>query len=151
MTHPKPRLSLENTGNSIPTDELTGMLGVAQLRVGDFVTSRSTLMHALRRGGGLGVVWLGLTALEGTADWLGAARKWQRASVYWAAVDAIGSVTRNRTPGDDLGIFTASRSRDRAALTLSAQEAAITRMADRCGSTEAACPRGVAGSRPEAH
>ena len=106
-------------------DGLTGMLGVAHLRVGDFVTSRSTLMHALRRGRELGVVWLGLMALEGTADWLGAARESQRAAVYWAAVDAIGSVTRDRTPGDDLGIFTASRSRDRSALTLSAQEAAI--------------------------
>ena len=107
-------------------DGLTGMLGVAHLRVGDFVTSRSTLMRALRRGRELGVVWLCLTALEGTADWLGAARELQRASVYWAAVDAIGSVTRDRTPGDDLGIFEASRSRDRSALTLSAQEAAIT-------------------------
>jgi predicted ATPase/DNA-binding CsgD family transcriptional regulator len=105
-------------------DGLTGMLGVAQLRVGDFVTSRSMLIHALRRGRELGVVWLCLTALEGTADWLGAARESQRASVYWAAVDAIRSVTRDRTPGDDLGIFKASRSRDRSALTLSAQEAA---------------------------
>jgi DNA-binding CsgD family transcriptional regulator len=70
--------------------------------------------HARRSG----IVWRGLAALEGQADWLGAAGRAEPATVCWAAVDQIRLKTRDRTAGD-LGLFTASRERDRGALAAS--------------------------------
>ena len=62
------------------TTEVACGLAIAKLRLGDLVPSRSLLVDALPHARTLGVTWLGLTALEAAADWLGAAGQSDRRS-----------------------------------------------------------------------
>jgi ATP/maltotriose-dependent transcriptional regulator MalT len=91
-------------------------VGIAHAQRGDLETARPLLREGAARARDLDWVFIGLTALEGAASWLGAAGDAQRAVVCWAAVDAIRSTTLDRTFGHDAGLFVTSRSRDRVAL-----------------------------------
>jgi predicted ATPase/DNA-binding CsgD family transcriptional regulator len=116
-------LALQEKDKAEVTSALT-VLAVAQTRVGDFDQSRMLLIDALRRARRISSVWLCLATLEASADWLGAVGRPELATTSRAALDAIRAKTLDRTPGDDMGIFTASRERDRKALSPSAYHAA---------------------------
>jgi predicted ATPase/DNA-binding CsgD family transcriptional regulator len=106
-----------------PTNAIA-VLALAHTRAGDFGPSRTLLIDALRRARRIRAVWLCLVTLEASADWLGAVGGPELATTNWAAIDAIRIKTLDRTPGDDMGIFTASRERDLKALSPSAYQAA---------------------------
>jgi DNA-binding CsgD family transcriptional regulator len=93
------------------------MLGVARQRAGQLQQSRELLREAAEIARGHGVVFRRLGTLEALGDWLGAAGRPDAATVCWGAVDATRAVTRDRTTFNDMGLFAASRERDRAALT----------------------------------
>jgi predicted ATPase/DNA-binding CsgD family transcriptional regulator len=99
-------------------------LAIAQLRLRDLDSSRSLLFDALPQARDLAVTWIGLTALEAAADWLGAAGQHTQAVMCWATIDATRGRTLDRTFGNDLGIFDGSRERDRKALRPDAWQAA---------------------------
>jgi predicted ATPase/DNA-binding CsgD family transcriptional regulator len=103
--------------DSHPGNAAVALLGIARLRAGQLEESRSLLATAAGNDIHSGVVWKGLTTLEGQADWLGAAGRSEPATVCWATVDQIRSTTRDRTLCNDFGLFAASRKRDRAALS----------------------------------
>jgi predicted ATPase/DNA-binding CsgD family transcriptional regulator len=93
------------------------LLGVARLRAGQLQQSREHLMESAEIARTQGIVWRGLAALEGIADWLGAAGRPEAATTCWGAVDATRSATLDRTICNDFGLYASSRERDRAAMT----------------------------------
>jgi predicted ATPase/DNA-binding NarL/FixJ family response regulator len=101
------------------------VLALAQTRAGDFDAPRIALIDALRRARRIRAVWLCLATLEASADWLSAVGRPELATTTRAAVDAIRVKTLDRTPGDDMGVFIASRVRDRETLSASAYHAAL--------------------------
>ena len=104
---------------------ITGGLAIAHIRDGDLEGSRGYLIETVRSAHTIGVDWLGLATLEACADWLGSAGQAELAVACWSAIDAARSRSLDRTPGNDMGLFTASRERDRSALTPSAYQTAI--------------------------
>jgi predicted ATPase len=102
---------------SRPNNAAVAMLGIARLRAGQLEESRSLLKTAAASDIQSGVIWKGLTTLEGQADWLGAAGRPGPATVCWAAVDQIRLRTRDRTAANDFALFAVSRQRDRLAVT----------------------------------
>ena len=72
-------------------------LGIACLRAGEIERSRVLLADALSRARQLDLIWIGLTALEGAADWLGAVGDATAANVCWAAIDRQRAATLDRT------------------------------------------------------
>ena len=72
----------------------------------------------------LDLIWIGLTALEGAADWLGAVGDATAANVCWAAIDRQRAATLDRTFADDEDLYLASRKRDRLALRPAIYDAA---------------------------
>jgi predicted ATPase/DNA-binding CsgD family transcriptional regulator len=117
-------VSIQGKAGIDPGPAIVGV-AIARTRVGDFAVSRSLLIDALTRSRELGFIWFCLAALEAAADWFSAVGDSQRAATYWAAVDSVRSITHDRTPGNEMGLFKASRSRVRSALTPGALEAAI--------------------------
>jgi len=91
-------------------------LALAYVQRGDLEAARPVLREGAARARDLDWVFIGLTALEGAAYWLGAAGEPHRAVVCWAAVDGIRSKTLDRTFGHDAGLFVTARNQDRAAL-----------------------------------
>jgi len=110
--------------DTVDVTSTLAVLAVAQTRVGDFDASCMLLIDALRRARRISSVWLCLATLEASAEWLGAVGRPELATTSRATVDAIRVKTLDRTPGDDMGVFTSSRERDRKALSPSAYQAA---------------------------
>jgi predicted ATPase/DNA-binding CsgD family transcriptional regulator len=98
-------------------------LGVAYLRSGDLETARVLVRDGCARARDCDV-WIALGSLEAAADWLGTTGRHDAATSSWAAIDATRAVTHDRSYGHDLGLFAASRARDRHALRPAAFEAA---------------------------
>jgi predicted ATPase/DNA-binding CsgD family transcriptional regulator len=116
-------LTIQQKGALDQTDAMAA-LGLARARAGDFEAARAPLIDALHRARKIRAVWLCLATLEASADWLGAVGYADRACAYWAAIEAIRARTLDRTIGDEMGLFSASRARDRAGLRTGAYDAA---------------------------
>jgi predicted ATPase/DNA-binding CsgD family transcriptional regulator len=101
-------------------------LGTALLRTGDKEAARASILEGCVHVQAA-QSWAALCGLECAADWLGAAGRPEPASVLWAAVDANRAVTKDRTYANDVGMFTVSRERDRAAVRPGAFERARAR------------------------
>jgi DNA-binding CsgD family transcriptional regulator len=112
------------SSQTLDTTHVACALAIAKLRLGDLGTSRSLLVDAMPHARTVGITWLGLTALEAAADWLGDAGQSEPAVTCWGAIDAVRSRTLDRTGLNDMGIFERPRERDRQALTPGALEVA---------------------------
>jgi DNA-binding CsgD family transcriptional regulator len=101
-------------------------LGIAVLRSGDAKAARVLVRDGCVRARAA-EVWVVLASLEAAADWLGATGDPGGATVCWAVVDGQRALVPDRTYGDEVGLYSPSRARDRHALRPGQYEAARER------------------------
>jgi DNA-binding CsgD family transcriptional regulator len=98
-------------------------LGIAHLRAGDVEIARPLLREA-SQGAGDAPLYVGIWAMEGAADWLGATGRAEPATTIWAAADATREASLDRSFPMAPEFFAPPRLRDRSDLRPAAYEAA---------------------------
>jgi predicted ATPase/DNA-binding CsgD family transcriptional regulator len=113
----------DELGNQRRHAHAVACLGTAHLRGGDLATARPLLRSACV-GAKEAQLWVGIWALEGSADWLGATGRAEDATICWSAVDSARLRSLDRTFPIAPDFFEPSRERDASALGLAGYEAA---------------------------
>jgi predicted ATPase/DNA-binding CsgD family transcriptional regulator len=113
----------DELGNQRRHAHAIACLGTAHLRHGDIEAARPLLRSACV-GAKDAQLWVGIWALEGGADWLGATGRAEDATVCWSAVDSARLRSLDRTFPMAPDFFKPSRERDASALGLAGYEAA---------------------------
>ena len=116
-------LMWEDLGSRRHHAHVIACLGIAHLRTGDVATAGPLLRNACV-GAKDAQLFVGIWALEGTADWLGTTGRAADATICWSAVDSARATSLDRTLPLAPDFFTPSRERDASALPPATYEAA---------------------------